>query len=212
MPIKTVAIIADSQFFFESAAYFLAQQHYEVLDLGPRETEVAQLLRQRPDCLLLHTCCSSGPGAGALRCIQEHQLATKTIAWGLSAAASPVPLHGYLTPADGLAAMLRCVAVLGSGATDAAPPCPAIGAATLGRLALLTPQELKILHLIGKGMGSSQLADELFVSKHTIKNHKTNITRKLAFTSSRDLLTLALALRNHPGQAGFALPPARNPI
>jgi DNA-binding NarL/FixJ family response regulator len=202
--IRTVAIIADNQFFRESAAYFLAQHHYVVLDLGPNEAEVEQqLLRQRPDCLLLHTCCSSGPGASALRCIREHHLATKTIAYGLSAAASPVPLHGYLTPADGLAAMFRCVAVLGNGATDAAPPRPAVPAATLDRLAGLTSQELKILALIGKGLGSSQLADELFVSKHTIKNHKTNITRKLAVTSCRDLLPVALALHNHPSLASL---------
>jgi len=204
LQIKTVAIIADSQFFLESAAYFLVQQHYVVLDLGREEAEVAQqLLWQRPDCLLLHTCCSSGPGAGALRCIQEHQLSTKIIAYGLSAAASPVPLHGYLTPADGLAAMFRCVAVLGSGAAEATPPLPALAATALDRLALLTPQELKILTLIGKGLGSSQLADKLFVSKHTIKNHKTNITRKLAVTSGRDLLAVALTLHNHPGLAGF---------
>lgn len=197
--IRTVAIIADNQFFHESAAYFLTQQHYVVLDLGRNEAEVcAQLLRQRPDCVLLHTCCLNGLGASALRCIHDHQLPTKTVAYGLEAAASLVPMHSYLTRADGLEAIFRSVAVLGNGLTDALAPRPT-PLTTPDRLATLTPQELKILALIGQGLGSSQLAEELFVSKHTIKNHKTNIARKLGITGCRDLLPVALALPSHPG-------------
>ena len=199
--ISTVAVITDDQFFRDASAYFLAQQNYAVLDLGREEQEIqAQLLHQRPDLVILHTGEVSAQGACALRCIQEHNLPTKTVTYTNVANNHPLPLHACLTRADGLEAMLRCVAVLEGGhapvhPTPATPPAP-------DPLAVLTPQEIKVLALIGQGLGSTQMACQLFVSPHTIKNHTTNITRKLAIASGRNLLTVALALRNHPALAG----------
>ena len=191
---STVAVITDDQFFRDTSAYFLAQQNYAVLDLGREEHEIhAQLLHQRPDLVILHTGCVSAQGACALRCIHEHNLPTKTLAYTTDTSAPQVPLHAYLTRADGLEAMLRCVAVLEGGHAPAPPAAPGPDP-----LAVLTPQEIKVLALIGRGLGSGQMASLLFVSPHTIKNHKTNITRKLAIASGRNLLTVALALRNHP--------------
>ncbi|GAA4392640.1 hypothetical protein [Hymenobacter koreensis] len=77
--ICTVAVITDDQFFRDASTYFLAQQNYAVLDLGQAEHEIhAQLLHQRPDLLILHT---GHQGACALRCIHEHNLPTKTVAY-----------------------------------------------------------------------------------------------------------------------------------
>lgn len=198
--ISTVAVITDDQFFRDASAYFLAQQNYAVLDLGQEEQEIhAQLLHQRPDLVILHTGGVSAQGACALRCIHEHNLPTKTVTYTTDAGSPPQPLHAYLTRADGLEAMLRCVAVLEGGHAPAQPVPPAVPVPD--PLAQLTPQEIKVLALIGRGLGSSQMASQLFVSPHTIKNHKTNITRKLAIASGRNLLTVALALRNHPALA-----------
>ena len=194
--ISTVAVITDDQFFRDASAYFLSRQNYTVLDLGQEEHEIqAQLLHQRPDLVILHTGYVSAQGACALRCIYEHNLPTKTVVYTNDAGGDlRGSLHAYLTRADGLEAMLRCVAVLegGHAAGLAAEPPPA------DLLAVLTPQELKILALIGRGLGNVQMAARLFVSTHTIKNHKTNITRKLAVAHGRDLLTVALTLRDHP--------------
>jgi two-component system response regulator DegU len=36
-----------------------------------------------------------------------------------------------------------------------------------------------VLKLIAKGYTNSEIAEELFISKHTVKNHVSNIYRKL---------------------------------
>lgn len=201
--ISTVAIITDDMFFWEAASYFLAQQHHVVLELGQEEHEIwAQLLNQCPDFVILHAGCGSVQGACVLRCIHEHELPIQTVAYTSDPDVHPGSRHICLSRTDGLYAMLRCVTVR-EDAQLAGVAVPPISAPTLipalpDPLAALTPQEFKVLAMIGSGLSSIQIADRLFVSKHTIKNHKTNITRKLSVASARSLLAVALKQRNHP--------------
>lgn len=201
--IRTIAVITNDQFFRDASTYFLSQQQYAVLDIGQDEQEICvQLLHQRPDLVILHTGSGSALGTCALRCIAEHQLLTKTLAYCDEASKPPALLHASLTRADGLDAMLRCVAML-----EGAPTAPApLAAPVPNPLAVLTPQELKVLAMIGQGWGSGQMAEQLFVSMHTIKNHKSNIKRKLAVASGRELLSIALTLRSHSDQIRILIP------
>ena len=43
----------------------------------------------------------------------------------------------------------------------------------------LTSREKEVLHLILEGLNNQEVADLLFISAHTVKNHLTNIFRKL---------------------------------
>ena len=43
----------------------------------------------------------------------------------------------------------------------------------------LTAREIEILQLIGQGLGNQEMARRLFLSEKTVKNHLTNIFRKL---------------------------------
>ncbi|NEC68480.1 response regulator transcription factor [Streptomyces sp. SID9727] len=51
------------------------------------------------------------------------------------------------------------------------------------RLNGLTPRELEILHLLGKGFNNAEIARQLVVSEHTVKSH---VSRLLAKTGCRD--------------------------
>jgi len=46
-------------------------------------------------------------------------------------------------------------------------------------LSLLTPREREVLQLIAQGMSNAEIAAALFISVHTVKNHVSNIYRKL---------------------------------
>ncbi|MDP5272821.1 response regulator transcription factor [Chengkuizengella axinellae] len=52
--------------------------------------------------------------------------------------------------------------------------------------ALITPTELEILKLIYQGKTQTQISDTLVVSIRTVKNHVSNILKKLELTSSKE--------------------------
>ena len=57
---------------------------------------------------------------------------------------------------------------------------------------LLTPREREIVDLILAGCGSQQIADRLFISLGTVKNHRKNIYGKLNIGSQAELFSLLL--------------------
>ena len=48
----------------------------------------------------------------------------------------------------------------------------------------LTPRELEILKLTALGMPPKEIAAELHISYHTVRNHTTNLRRKLGATTN----------------------------
>ena len=58
----------------------------------------------------------------------------------------------------------------------------------------LTPSELEVLHLIGIGLGTSEIAERLARSVKTIEAHKSNIKIKLDLSNSSQLNMLAINL------------------
>jgi DNA-binding CsgD family transcriptional regulator len=49
----------------------------------------------------------------------------------------------------------------------------------------LTPRELDVLRLIGRGRSNREVADDLFISVRTVGNHVSNVIAKLGVRSSR---------------------------
>lgn len=62
----------------------------------------------------------------------------------------------------------------------------------------LTPRELQIFRLFGRGMTSRQIAAELGLSKKTVDNHRENIKRKLKTQNSAELIRRAVEWSLHP--------------
>ena len=56
----------------------------------------------------------------------------------------------------------------------------------------LTVSEKKILSLVAELKSNNEIAEELFLSKRTIENHKVIISHKLQLETSKDLLKFAL--------------------
>jgi len=55
----------------------------------------------------------------------------------------------------------------------------------------LSDREMHIFHLLGSGLGNSQIARSLNLSVKTIESHRENIKHKLSLTCSRDLVACA---------------------
>jgi DNA-binding NarL/FixJ family response regulator len=56
----------------------------------------------------------------------------------------------------------------------------------------LSDRELEVFELIGRGLGTSQIAEKLHRSIKTIEAHRANIKRKLQLRTSPELLRMAL--------------------
>ena len=56
----------------------------------------------------------------------------------------------------------------------------------------LGEREIEIIHALADGLTSSQIAEKLFISQHTVKTHRKNILRKLDLHSSAELIQYAL--------------------
>ncbi len=56
----------------------------------------------------------------------------------------------------------------------------------------ITDQEKRILFWLSKGKQNKFLAETLYSSEHTVKNHKANLCRKLNLTSTTELYCWAI--------------------
>ena len=68
-----------------------------------------------------------------------------------------------------------------------APPIP--GMVESDRL---SNREIEVLRLIGKGMSNAEIARELYLSEKTVKNHLTNIFRKIQVTDRTQAVLFAI--------------------
>ena len=56
----------------------------------------------------------------------------------------------------------------------------------------LSAREIEVLQLIGRGMSNAEIARELFLSEKTVKNHLTNIFRKIQVTDRTQAVLYAI--------------------
>ncbi|WP_413989020.1 response regulator transcription factor [Labrys okinawensis] len=64
----------------------------------------------------------------------------------------------------------------------------------LGKLALLTPRERQVLREVAVGRLNKQIAFDLGISEITVKLHRSNVMRKMQFTSAGELVRVWEAL------------------
>jgi PAS domain S-box-containing protein len=82
-----------------------------------------------------------------------------------------------------------------AGSPAPTPPSPLSGPRPPAPPISLTPREFEVLRLVADGTSTREIADSLFISVTTTRNHIQNILRKLEVHSK--LEAVALALRNH---------------
>jgi DNA-binding NarL/FixJ family response regulator len=65
-------------------------------------------------------------------------------------------------------------------------------AATASPVEKLSDRELEVLELLGKGLGTSQIADKLCLSVKTIETYREHLKQKLNLASGQELLRYAI--------------------
>jgi len=95
-------------------------------------------------------------------------------------------------------------------AAGGAPGLPPRGAedmddeATLaGAVATLSPQQVRVMHLMADGLLNKQIAHELDLSVSTVKGHVTELLRKLGMARRTQLIAALRALEIEDASGGF---------
>jgi DNA-binding NarL/FixJ family response regulator len=55
----------------------------------------------------------------------------------------------------------------------------------------ITRREKEILHLIGKGLTTMQIAEQLFISTHTVESHRKNLMEKFGVNNTTSVVKMA---------------------
>lgn len=78
------------------------------------------------------------------------------------------------------------------------PPVPGKVDATQVQKTGISKRELEILQLVGEGFSNLQIAEQLFVSEHTVKKHISNLFFKLDVQRRTEAVKKAKSLRLIP--------------
>ena len=194
--IGVYAVTLDQEIVFwnRGAEEILGHSPDEVL--GRRCYEV--LAGTRGDSLV-PACINGCPSMGAIRSREIPRTIEANLlhATGdrIRASVTPMVVAGDEENAPVLIHLFQGAAAASSadGAVDGASDGPAEERrpARRGRLA---PRELEVLRLVARGRSTQQIADELEISPHTVRNHVRHFRRKLDARTKLDAVLTAMRL------------------
>lgn len=197
----TVLIVDDAELFREALKAAFAQEGFEVVAAAADAMSGIDLAREHePDLVMLDLLMPGMSGLEVVGTILKASPRSRVVLLTASESAEDLlaavkaGASGYITkdtPLPRLASDMRDV--LHGGAAIS----PAMGGklfsalrdllrhsgATALRRPELTGREIEILSHVGEGKTSKEIADELFISENTVRNHVRNILDKLGMKS-----------------------------
>ncbi|QCX28563.1 response regulator [Nocardioides jishulii] len=166
------------------------------------------VLEQRPDVALLDARLPDGSGVEVARGIQDVAPEVRTMILSsfddeeTLVAAFSAGVSGYVLKQIEADSLLKGIREVASGKSLVAPAVASRMMERMrqrresgaGALPDLTPQERRILQLIGDGLTNRQIGDRLFLSEKTIKNNVTPLLAKLGVQRRAQAALLAAHL------------------
>lgn len=209
-PIR-VAVVDDQELFRRGLVMLIAAEpDIEIVGEGSDGEEAATLAVQTvPDVILLDVRMPKRSGIEACITIKEMAPAVKIIM--LTVSDDEADLYdaikngasGYLLKDSSIDQVSQAIRVVSDGqslispamATKLLEEFKAISGAEArpaGALPKLTDRELEVLNLVARGLNNREIAEKLFISENTVKNHVRNILEKLQLHSRVEAVMYAV--------------------
>ena len=195
-------VVADDHPLFRAAlrsAVDKAAPGAEVVECASLAEARAAMVAGPVDLLLLDLKLSDSEGMAGLAAVRAEQ-PTVPVAVVSASEDAPVVRHalglgaaGFIPKSSSLPQMVEAIAAILAG-DSWAPDVPEADDDLAGRVASLTPSQLRILEGLKAGRLNKQIAFDLGVSGATIKAHLTSVFRKLGVHNRTQAVILAKSL------------------
>ncbi len=195
-------VVADDHPLFRAAlrsAVDKAAPGAEVVECASLAEARAAMVAGPVDLLLLDLKLSDSEGMAGLAAVRAEQ-PTVPVAVVSASEDAPVVRHalglgaaGFIPKSSSLPQMVEAIAAILVG-DSWAPDVPEADDDLAGRVASLTPSQLRILEGLKAGRLNKQIAFDLGVSEATIKAHLTSVFRKLGVQNRTQAVILAKSL------------------
>lgn len=175
----------------------LLEAESDIVVVGEAGTAVdglAGILEHRPDVAVLDARLPDGSGVDVARGLHQHAPEVRMLMLSsyddepTLVAAFTAGVHGYLVKEIAADSLLQGIRDIARGKSLVAPAVAARmmdrirrqdEAAKASNVDELTPQQLKILQLIGEGLTNREIGERLFLAEKTIKNNVTTLLATL---------------------------------
>lgn len=197
----TVLIVDDAELFREALRAAFLQEGFEVAAVAADAMSAIDLAREhRPDVVMLDLLMPGMSGLEVVGSIIKASPRSRVILLTSSESAEDLlaavkaGASGYITKDTPLP---RLVAAIHDVVAGGAVISPAMGGKlfmamrdllkhnghSVGRNPELTGRELEVLSMVADGMTSKEIAEDLYISENTVRNHVRNILDKLGLNS-----------------------------
>jgi len=195
-------VVADDHPLFRAAlrsAVDKAAPGAEVVECASLAEARAAMVAGPVDLLLLDLKLSDSEGMAGLAAVRAEQ---PTVPVAVVSASEDAPVvrralglgaAGFIPKSSSLPQMVEAIAAILAG-DSWAPDVPEADDDLAGRVASLTPSQLRILEGLKAGRLNKQIAFDLGVSEATIKAHLTSVFRKLGVHNRTQAVILAKSL------------------
>lgn len=195
-------VVADDHPLFRAAlrsAVDKAAPGAEVVECASLAEAKAAMVAGAVDLLLLDLKLSDSEGMAGLAAVRAEQ---PTVPVAVVSASEDAPVvrralglgaAGFIPKSSSLPQMVEAIAAILAG-DSWAPDVPEADDDLAGRVASLTPSQLRILEGLKAGRLNKQIAFDLGVSEATIKAHLTSVFRKLGVHNRTQAVILAKSL------------------
>lgn len=186
-------------------AEYLEEQGHKIICATTNYLDaLSHLCKYKPDFVIIDICLPDGGGLELLRCVRKRSPQTYSIICIPFQQFSirtfiQYDVNGYLCADHTLCELLECIDSLQEGKryvcskmVEKALEGEASGDKDEVQGYDLSNQERKVLYMIAKGMSPKEITEQLFITIHTLNNHKTRIRNKLNLSSNRDLVFFAV--------------------
>lgn len=206
-------LIADDHPVFLNGLEALLQKETRisvVAKAGDGLSALEAIRSKKPDIAILDIYMPKMDGVEVLRAVLNEGLNVKVIILSmhkeehLTKSLHAMGLRGYILKENAMTEILQCIEAVAAGGIFYSPQAAAHLISQDEKAGdpakKLTPMELRVLALIAEEKSTRQISEMLYLSDNTIRNHRSNICKKLGISGNFALVRYALKMKENKGQ------------